>query len=331
MLIIGKLPPPIGGVTMHVKRLLENLELEGFKSFDFADLRQSPVRCFLKLCRYKVIHLHISSPAWQFLLALFCRLTFKKLIITYHGNWGRYSFWGNVQVSLSAGLCAIPIVQNKESLRLALKWNKAARLISTFLPSSYIEPLDSNTISQLAAFRGKYRMVVCTNAWNLAFDKNQKETYGISELVTYISKQPDFGLIVSDPSAAYLPYILGLVGAIPVNVLFISTPHDFQNILEVADAFIRNTTTDGVSLSIHEALQMDVAVLATAAVERSPYCRVFNDLTDLKLETEIRKAKELLPGIEIKSVDPPAIHQLISMYSGVLNLNNQESSKKTKA
>ncbi|WP_439556390.1 glycosyltransferase [Dyadobacter sp.] len=320
LLIIGKVPPPIGGVTMHVKRLVENLEKEDFGSFDFAELQHGRVRCFFKLCRYKVIHLHISNPSWQFLLALFCRLSFKKLIITYHGSWGRYALWGNIQVSWSARLCCIPIVQNEESLRKALKWNKSARLISTFLPSEYSTPLDKCTSSKLAEFRKQHRVIVCTNAWNLTFDKNQKETYGISDLVTYVSQQPAFGLVVSDPSATYIRYISALQGELPTNVLFISIPHDFRNVLQVADAFIRNTTTDGVSLSIHEALQLNVPVLASAAVERSPYCQVYKDLKNLDLKAEIRKAKELLRGRQIEGEGTPVIKQLISVYSSVLRM-----------
>ncbi|KQS23808.1 glycosyltransferase [Dyadobacter sp. Leaf189] len=331
LLIIGKVPPPIGGVTMHVKRLVENLEKEGFNNFDFADLQHGPVRCFFKLCRYEVIHLHISNPAWQVLLALFCRLTFRKLIIAYHGNWGRYTFWGNVLVSWSAWLCSIPIVQNEESLQKALECNKSARLISTFLPSDYIVPLDKCTSSKLAEFRKQHRIIVCTNAWNLTFDKNQKETYGISDLVTYISQQPAFGLVISDPSAAYIRYISDLCGELPTNVLFISIPHDFRNVLQIADAFIRNTTTDGVSLSIHEALQLNVAVLASAVVERSPYCQVYNDLNEMDLETEIRKAEDLLPGKRIESEETPVIEQLMSLYSSALECKILESSKKTKA
>jgi hypothetical protein len=320
VLILGKLPLPVGGVTIHVKRLLENLKSEGFTNYVFVELRGNLLRLFFQICRSRVIHLHLSSPLWQLIFAVLCKLLIKKLIITYHGNWGRYSSVGNLAVRCSARLCNIPIVQNTGSLTEALRCNKRARLISTYLPSAQLAPLDNNFYVKLHEFRRKYKWVVCTNAWRLTFDKDQNETYGISDLIRFISSQVEAGLVVSDPSGTYQKYINTLLFTIPANVLFLSGPHDFRNVLRVADGFFRNTTTDGVSLSIHEALELNVPVLASDKAERAKYCRVYSNLSTLNLETEIREAQKLLPGTKINILGERPIDSLIYIYSELLNL-----------
>ena len=65
LLIIGKKPGPIGGVTIHVSRLLSLLSKVGI-SYDFYDLSRFCVVGFInaiKLTEYA--HLHSSSPLFS--------------------------------------------------------------------------------------------------------------------------------------------------------------------------------------------------------------------------------------------------------------------------
>lgn len=43
IMLLGTLPPPIGGVTVHIRRLMGELKKEGV-SFSFVDLRPPKVR-----------------------------------------------------------------------------------------------------------------------------------------------------------------------------------------------------------------------------------------------------------------------------------------------
>ena len=318
VLIIGKIPPPIGGVTVHVKRLLDGLRENEFRQFSFCDLQNDwLLNIVIKIFRHKVIHLHVSDPFVQLSVALLFRICFKKLILTYHGNWGRYGLLGNWAVNLSAWMAFIPIVQNEESFTRAKFWNKKSSLISTFIPSKHIEALNAGHALELANFRQRFKVVFCTNAWNVTFDKAGDETYGISQIILNLLYVNKAGLIVSDPSGNYKPFIEKIVGSIPAHILFIQGVHDFRNVLQVSEAFIRNTTTDGVSLSIFEAYEQQVVVLASDRVSRPGFCYVYHDIAKVNLFEALDEGRKRL-GSDSNASGSDAVEQLIKLYKQCL-------------
>jgi hypothetical protein len=171
---------------------------------------------------------------------------------------------------------------------------------------------------RINGFIKKHQTILCTNAWNLAFDKYGNETYGISGIIRHIGRVPGLALIVSDPSGSYRGYIKDLNGEIPDHVYFISEPHDFRNVLKLSDAFIRNTTTDGVSLSIYEALEYNVPILASAAVSRPSFCKVFNDISEIDWPEELALARINLYLHARNSVLPDAVSEITAIYSECL-------------
>jgi glycosyltransferase involved in cell wall biosynthesis len=319
VLIIGRIPLPIGGVTVHVSRLLENLKKRHYTYFEFCDLTKNAwLEIFFKLLKFNVLHIHFSNPYYQLFIAVFARLARKKLIITYHGNWGRYKFLGNRAVNISAKLCDVPIVQNQESFRLAKRWNANVRLISTFIASNQLIPLDKLIAHSLDEFCKHHQHILCTNAWNVVLDKNGDEIYGISEIVRSIAKDKQCGLIVSDPSSKYFLFVKKLLGYIPENVHFVSEPHDFRNILDLSAAFIRNTSTDGVSLSIYEALERNVVVLASDCVARPEFCKVVKDFSKIDWRHELESGRINLNSKRKEDFLPDAVTELISVYEKCL-------------
>ncbi len=311
LLIIGKIPPPVGGVTVHVKRLTESLRQSGF-DFEFCDPgKVSAPGLLFRLATHSHIHIHVSNPAIQVAFAVFCRLTFKKLIITYHGCWGRYSALGNWAVKLSARLAYVPIVQERASLLQALGCNPRAQQISTYIPGPAAQPLPARLQAEIASRRTRYQATFCTNAWNVTFDKDGREIYGISEVISRFGDYPDYQLLISDPSGNYRSYIEQRLSQIPSNILFISPLHDFRSILPHADAFIRNTSTDGVSLSIHEAQELGIPILASAAVSRPHFCSIFQDFSEIDLKEKLEEARRL---ITLPATLPDTMSELIKLY-----------------
>lgn len=311
LLIIGKTPPPIGGVSMHVQRLTQRMRQMKVK-FDFCNYgRASAWKILLEITTHSTIHIHFSNPAAQAILAILCRLTGKKLIITYHGCWGRYRTSGNWAVKLSARLAYVPIVQEPASLSHALSCNPRAREISTYIPDPEIQPLPAPLQAILTSRRKYYRATFCTNAWSVTFDKNGREIYGVSEMVKHFAHFPEYQLLVSDPSGNYRSYIQQHMMHISSNIFFINHLHDFKSILLLSEAFIRNTTTDGVSLSIHEAHELGIPVLASAAVQRPPFCSVFKDFLKTDLTAKLQEAKRLLT-VSYESSD--VVATLVKLY-----------------
>jgi glycosyltransferase involved in cell wall biosynthesis len=290
VLIIGKTPPPIGGVTIHVRRLLEQLKVAGFTHFDFLDLNDASLLKIIKrIFSHHIIHLHTSNPYFQLLTALLSRFTGKILILTFHGNIGRYGKLRNMLTALSCKYCTVPIVQNESSELLATQWNPATIRIGAYIPATFQELLSPATSLLIQAFATDYEYLFCTNASTLSFDSSGREIYGISELIDAFVLMPKAGLIISDSSGQYFTYIRAK-RMLPRNVCFISTPHDFLNILDYSDAMIRNTTTDGDSISVHEALEKGLVVFATDCVPRPKGCKIYQSVSELDVVSELEEA-----------------------------------------
>lgn len=265
LLIIGKTPLPIGGVTIHVQRLIELLDFYNV-DYTYYDLSKFKFYSFcLSVCRSEYAHLHSSSPILRLFFALLCKIVKTKSIITYHGNIGRFGCIKNSFDRLSIIFAKIPVVLNNKSFIQARRLNKNTQLCSAYIPECLKNnnTLNSFTNSMIVYFKQHYKFIFCTNAFNIAYDKFGKEIYGIDFLVHFFSGT-DYALIISDPSGNYKKKIK----EVRDNILFIDYPHSFIEVLQLSDCFIRYTSTDGDSLSIHEAIDNNVPVIATDVVSR---------------------------------------------------------------
>ena len=266
ILIIGRTPPPIGGVSVHVERLLTVLG----NKFDVAhiNLRKISFKDFKKVFYAQLIHINISNVNVIFILTFIFKLLGKKNIITIHGNVGRMRGIKFRLFLMASRLCLKVIVLNNSSQQLLYDHGLVnLTKISAFIPPAKIDKLPINVERALIQKKKKYKNLFCTNAWRAVFDKYGTETYGIIGLLE-IFKDLEYGLVVSDPSASYSHKINKEKINIPENVYFITGNHDFNAVLQLCDAFLRTTSTDGDSLSVREALYLRKSVLASDVVDR---------------------------------------------------------------
>lgn len=266
VLIIGTLPATagIGGVTIHIERLIKWMELEAFP-IDLCDYKKQPLLIQLKsLINHKVIHIHASHPVLRLFYVIICRFTKKIAVLTIHGDIGRFSALKNWIDKMAITFCNVPILINTQSFELARKWNKNARLISAFIP-----PLDEGSVpqyylKQIKLQKSNGRTIYCTNASARNFTNEGEEIYGIGFLIDFFKYKENTFLVVSDPSGEYTKKY----GQSFDNILFIPEVHSFFSILKQADVMIRATATDGDSLSIKEALYLCKPIIATSRVPR---------------------------------------------------------------
>lgn len=308
LLIIGKLPPPLGGVTIHTKRLVEQLQLLGY-SFVFRKLSIVTLLILpFELIRTPRIHLHSSSPCVRLYVATIGFVFRAKTIITFHGNIGRYRVLLNIADMLTIKLTKYPIVLNESSYKAARSLNKNAQLISAFIPPLLVEDLPEETYTQIYELKHKVTKLFCTNAFNRSFDKNGREIYQISNLVNLFKKNKDLGLLVSDPSASYLKALENEIWDCE-NIKFISYPHDFNAVIRESDFMLRYTTTDGDSLSVKEALLLQKTVIATNVVTRPKGVVLINlDISELE-----KLIKEIKPS-NYTHFEEDTIRKLINVY-----------------
>ena len=119
--MISKLPPPIGGVTVHVKRLVQKLkERDDFQAdvLDYSRLK-NPLKFIIKISNAKLIHIHLSNKLFRFLLVLLLRLVNKKIVVTFHG---KYDFQ-NIMDRIVLGTSTFSLVLNEFTYMHAIKFN----------------------------------------------------------------------------------------------------------------------------------------------------------------------------------------------------------------
>ena len=297
LLVIGRIPENsgIGGVTIHVSRLLQLYEKFNMP-YDFLDLgvKKNIYKICQNILKADSVYLHSSSPILRFLISIFCLFTLKKLLIMVHGDLGRFNFFKNQLDFFSIKLCYKPLLINKKSYLKGLRLNKNSKLVSAYIPPIITIPLDKELTKRIEIERQKSKLIVVTNASRLSFDKLKKDIYGISALLKYFKKSKNIFFIVADPSGNYKKYITSNFSHLSNVGFFINKKIDFYELLKLSDVFIRNTSTDGDSLSIREALELNVACYATNVVSRPHGTIVYNSLDNLTIDSHtIKKENEL--------------------------------------
>ena len=138
VLLVGKVPPPAGGVGVHVHRLLTSLQNHEFDVSFFDMRKQSMFGLPLLIMRSQLVHLHVSNSYVRVAMILLSRAMARKVLFTFHGNVGRYNKIRNFFDRISFRIATHSIVLNDQSLTLASKSTKCCSKVSKV--SAYISP-----------------------------------------------------------------------------------------------------------------------------------------------------------------------------------------------
>ena len=315
--IIGTLPDTagIGGVTRHVERLLQALDNRGV-SYRFVDYKKESIRYILRIITCsKVIHLHCSNKKFQFLCIFWAFLCHKKSIFTIHSDFKNNKFINKLFLRLSVFFASCPIAINQSSYEICKKINSKTVLVSVFLPPIFQDKLDIQT-EHLLKQMDKNKIWVSTNAFNISYDNNGNEVYGIEFLIEFFSKNSQrYILLISDPSGNYQKRYPGTYE----NIYFVNYPHSYFELLKHMDVFVRNTSTDGDSISVREALYLGLKALCTDVVDRPNGVILFkyNDEQSLKRALGNVKKDGRERGAE-ENVACDTVTQIVAIYSSFL-------------
>ena len=267
ILIVGSLPETsgVGGVTIHVARLCGALDTSGVQ-YQLCDYKRVSIFKQIRMIRNSsVVHLHVSNPWLRFFYVILCRLLSKSVILTFHGNLGRYGKvknWADLQ---ALRFCDVPVLINNISFQKALPYNGKAVMISAYIPPMRSEDLLDEMKKMILKLKAENKIMVATNASYMQYSLQGDEVYGIRFLVDYFKTRHEYALIISDPSGQYAESYLYNEFS---NVCFITERHSFAALLAYSDIMIRATFTDGDSLSVREALAAGLKVIATDCVDR---------------------------------------------------------------
>lgn len=280
ILQFAKLPPPIGGVSVHTKRLLESLKNKNIEVsiLDYSKER-SVIEYFNRINKCNIIHIHLSRKFVRFIFVLFFKLLKKKIIITFHGKYDFENFYDRSVLKISDH----SFLLNINSYKKALLYNNNISLSQAFIPPQLnsIISIKDKTQNDIKKLKECYKYVFCTNAWNVAFDENGGEIYNGTLLMEIFDKNNDIALVFSDPASNYEQYLKSKFEKLPKNVYFITYPHDFTDVIKLTNASIRATTTDGDSLSVKESLYFKKDVITSDVVDRPDGCIIYSNPAEL--------------------------------------------------
>lgn len=314
LLILGALPPPRGGVTTHIERLIPYLEEAGigYVIWDYTrwhneskraiSLRSEPLKLvtsLLKMRGVKVSHCLISSVSFSRLIfCLFLRLIGIRLTITLVGSPKEMIANNSLKLLYILALARFSshfIVVNRDFQKVLVKHgiseNKVS-IIPAFIPIKNNAFTERPIPQSMVDFCVRCKPLIVTYAYGPLFYANE-DLYGLDLFVQLARRLrtdfPQAGFVVVIPEVTNEVYLKKIGKDIeesdlePVFCLAIGNHLSFIPFLQHANLFIRATNRDGDALTLREALYYGVPAVASDVCYRPEGTILFHnrDIPDL--------------------------------------------------
>lgn len=286
VLIFGKLPPPIGGVTTSIKNLVEILSFNNieFRLFDYSLFELSSV---FRL--YDLSHINSSSPFKRLLSLIIGRIVSKKVVFVIHGNrFDHNKIINRICLALTSGV----IVLNQDVKNSILKTGFGEQRM--FLQSPVLKsPVKKIVGSEFSFLKEKY---LCKSFVTLYSNHggflDGKEVYGFSfffsKLIGFFNAS-EFVFIVVDLDGKFKEVVDSFTDRF--EILYYNKPVNFLSLLSCTDFYIRPTNFDGSSVAVLEALQLNVKVIASNVVDRPSGVFVYDVDDESSFFNALKKAR----------------------------------------
>jgi hypothetical protein len=277
ILVIGKVPPPIGGVSVFTKRHAEVLREE----LDKDVIIVSPMEFLLGLGKVVKDPDFIYSHSLSLLICilLFCRGKISNSIFIDHNHSTRKKkksrvYWRIIQFFLSR--ChSVNIVSDHLSLNYVRKEN--LKVISTALMPTKTE-LSEYEVPSWLKLKIQDKKYVVLSAWRY-INEGGKDLYGIDFFVRLSREFPEipFVICIGDPqyNKKSLEKMVAESDRDGSNTYWWLSCSHAWSLFGANSLYIRATSTDGNSVSIHEANFLGSTVIATDVVPRPDFVKVF--------------------------------------------------------
>jgi glycosyltransferase involved in cell wall biosynthesis len=323
ILLIGPIPPPNGGVSIHLLRLSKLIENDF--EIDFIDESRSIkndvfnirsfklVQYFRKIKKSDLIYVHSGSNILRiFHLVIGC-ITSKKIILTIHSYPNKKKFFLRYIDEFFFKLASTIIIVNSEILgRISLPLEKCVVKPAFLPPVMETEPfLPEYVSSWISNRKNRGKLIICANAWQLKIFNNQ-DLYGLDMCIDVASKLVgnsipiSFVFNVSSLAVGenlYMKY-QSIIKKLNLtdSFLLLNENLSFVRLIEQADIVLRPTNTDGDALTIREALYLNKTIIASDVVNRPSGTILFRsrDTNDLRIKIIESINKELhMPGNQL--------------------------------
>ena len=342
--LIGSYPPPYGGVSVHIYRLRKRLLAAGHQCTVWCghDRPEDNLHTF-KEGKARIPEMARSVPEAVFhfhsshFLAGRVAAGGHKALLTAHN--------ARIKKELSGGKLVREWVRRKVT---ACSFRRVRHLIAVsqrakealvafgFRPewitviNAYLRPGDDEAaappnVEAFEAFRARYALLATANAWALNF-LDGEDLYGIDMCLEMLGRLgrdiPELALVFAVPlgrGTAYLAEMQQRTRQLGIEdrVLWLLEPGAYHPILRRCDLFLRPTNDDGFCISIAEACEYGVPVVASDVVIRPKGCLLFRTRDQDGFTEGVREALADLPAWGAKSQagkEPDHFEEIMSVY-----------------
>lgn len=335
----GTYPPPIGGVSMHLYRLVHQLYRRGvpvlLRNFGkscpkvpYVKTASHPSLEFvlLLLKRKRIIHLHSNRFSALFLLLIFGIR--HRIGITLHNQnlVKEKSFVKRMVIKMFLRRASFVIMNDKDYCRRLCNAFGCGDTNFHILPA-FLPPEDSEYLGlgdDVLKFRQQHSFLISANAYKLRYE-NGVDIYGFDLLIRLVqaikNRGIDVGLVFCLPmigNEAYYRQCLQEIEERGIfdNVLILKKeiPNGFE-IWKLSDLFIRPTSTDIEGISVKEALYCGTPVIASDVCERPDAAVLFHNRDYDDLESKFFETYKHLGEISCSfRYDPDTVDRLLEIY-----------------
>jgi hypothetical protein len=295
--LLGRLPPPVGGVTTFNNRLLRNISNPFLTSsiHSLSSLTLKDILIFIaKPNSSSLLVVSTTSFFLQILSIIVAKLRGPRSLFILHLSAAH--FLSSNALLRFFQICILKTFTLVYTLNAdSLEYLQDLGVYNTILGSSFLPPasdeladsapelqhLSITTLSQHSCNSNLLAQpFILSGAWKPCLDSEQNDIYGINSLIesyiqflALVDNPPN--LVISDPNGLFRQLAIStlprkLKESILCRIFFINSPHAMWRLIRISSLFVRNTLTDGDSISIREALYFNTPVLATDVVSR-PY------------------------------------------------------------
>lgn len=301
--IVGTIPPPYGGVSVHVMRAFELLR----KHPEFAPTLYEPTgksdpdraiqgisrsamglaRVLLRF-RQDVIHFHFNGASALELAGVLMRLRAgKRYLLTIHSERPMRVYRAAKPLRrrllracfqrASMVICVNATIAGFMRDEVGLAAHQV-QVLPAFLPPSAAELDAQNIPRDLAAFCGRHDVVVGSHGC-FGYFLDDRHVYGFDWLARLAKEISDSGKSIGLYTLASGSYddshrgeIMEQAKELRAHWLIEETPFPAVSVFPDTHLFLRPTVTDGDSVSIRECLSLGIPVLASDCVARPGDC-----------------------------------------------------------
>lgn len=313
VLLIGSYPPPLGGVSVFVKRYRRELEGAGHAVDVIDPARFAKRELYRELYRatrrgYDLISLNF--PSFHMMMMLLLRGRAGKTEVWDH-NWRVLEEWNPLRRSLYELFLRrcrelILVAPHVKDYYLAhgVELPAQTRVRHAFLPPPLEEEesILATYPADVLAFVRRSRPLIVANAFRVVF-RGGVDLYGLDMCVRLVARlkesYPNVGLLfaladIGEPS--YFERIGRELTArgLAHNFHFMTGQRELWALFKRADLMVRPTLSDGYALSVAEALYFGCPVVASDAAQRPPGATLFATRDD---EDFLRKCRSVLASL----------------------------------